>query len=55
MVYFGRDFPKGTDFMRLSEAEIQAVDKLNHRPRKMRVYKAPYELFTGQPEILVAA
>ncbi|WAJ72027.1 IS30 family transposase [Catenovulum adriaticum] len=51
-----RYFPKGTDFMALSEKEIQAaVDKLNHRPRKTRGYKTPHELFTGQPEILVAA
>lgn len=51
-----RFFPKGTDFMALSEAEIQAaVDKLNHRPRKTRGYKTPHELFTGQSEILVAA
>ncbi len=51
-----RYFPKGTDFMTLSESEIQAaVDRLNHRPRKTRGYKTPYELFTGQSEILVAA
>lgn len=51
-----RYFPKGTDFMMLSEEEIQAaVDKLNHRPRKTRGYKTPYELFTGQPTRLVAA
>jgi IS30 family transposase len=51
-----RYFPKGTDFMVLSEEEIQAaVDKLNHRPRKTRGYKTPHELFTGQREILVAA
>ena len=51
-----RYFPKGTDFMTLSEEEIQlAVDNLNHRPRKTRGYKTPHELFTGQSEILVAA
>jgi len=51
-----RYFPKGTDFMALSEEEIQdAVNKLNHRPRKTRGYKTPHELFTGQSEILVAA
>ena len=50
-----RYFPKGTDFMALSEKEIQsAVDKLNHRPRKTRGYKTPHELFTEQSEILVA-
>ena len=51
-----RYFPKGNDFMMLSEEEIQtAVNKLNHRPRKTRGYKTPYELFTGQPTKLVAA
>lgn len=51
-----RYFPKGTDFMMLSEEEIQtAVNKLNHRPRKTRGYKTPYELFTGQSTKLVAA
>lgn len=51
-----RYFPKGTDFMELTEDEIQsAVDQLNHRPRKTRGYKTPYELFTGQSEILVTA
>ncbi len=51
-----RYFPKGTDFMTLSEEEIEdVVYKLNHRPRKTRDYKTPHELFTGQSEILVAA
>lgn len=51
-----RYFPKGTDFMTLSEEEIEdVVYKLNHRPRKTRGYKTPHELFTGQSEILVAA
>ncbi|MCK5820194.1 MAG: hypothetical protein KAH18_13370, partial [Psychromonas sp.] len=49
-------FPKGTDFMKLSEEEIQAlVYKLSHRPRKSRCYKTPHELCTGQSEILVVA
>jgi IS30 family transposase len=51
-----RYFPKGTDFMTLTEDEIQAaVDKLNHRPRKTRGFKTPYELFTGRSEVIVAA
>ena len=51
-----RYFPKGTDFMTLSEEEIEdVVYKLNHRSRKTRGYKTPHELFTGQSEILVAA
>jgi IS30 family transposase len=51
-----RYFPKGTDFMKLSEEEIQtAVNKLNHHSRKTRGYKTPYELFTGLPTKLVAA
>ena len=51
-----RYFPKETDFMKLSEEQIQAVVyKLSHRPRKSRGYKTPDELFTGQSEVLVAA
>ena len=51
-----RYFPKGTDFMALSETEIEAaVYALNHRPRKTRGFKTPYELFTGQSEKLLAA
>jgi IS30 family transposase len=51
-----RYFPKGTDFMTLSEEKIQlAVDNLNHKSRKTRGYKTPHKLFTGQSEILVAA
>jgi IS30 family transposase len=49
-------FPERTDFMTLSEEEIQlAVHNLNHRPRKIQDYKTPHELFTGQSEVLVAA
>ena len=41
-------FPKGTDFDRVSEEEIQeAVDKLNHRPRKCLGYRTPYEVHYG--------
>lgn len=51
-----RYFPKGTDFMSLSESEIQEVIyKLNHRPRKTRGFKTPHELFTGESESLLAA
>ena len=51
-----RFFPKGTDFMTLNENDVQrAVNRLNHRPRKTLGYKTPYEIFTGQSEILVAA
>lgn len=48
-----RYFPKGTDFMKLSDKAIEAaVDRLNHRPRKTRGYKTPFELFTGQMQML---
>ena len=59
-----RYFPKGTDFIKLIEEEIQVVVyKLSHRPsyklsnspRKSRGYKTPPELFMGQSEVLVAA
>ena len=39
-------FPKGTDFAKLTPAEVQAVeDKLNSRPRKILGFKTPREVF----------
>jgi len=39
-------FPKGTDFTKLTQADIEAVEyKLNRRPRKCLNYKTPYEVF----------
>ena len=39
-------FPKGTDFNHVTEIEIQeAVNLLNHRPRKTRGYQTPNEMF----------
>lgn len=38
-------FPKGTDFTRVSDQEVQAVfDAINHRPRKRHGYKTPWEI-----------
>jgi IS30 family transposase len=49
-------FPKGTDFNRVTESEIQAVmDRLNNRPRATRQFKSPNELFMGQRVDLLAA
>ena len=39
-------FPKGTDFDSVTDEEIEAVEwKLNKRPRKRLLYKAPLTLF----------
>ena len=39
-------FPKGYDFNRLSDADLQAVvDQLNQRPRKCLGYKTPLEVY----------
>ncbi len=38
-------FPKGTDFSRVSEDELnRAVRRINHRPRKCLGYRTPYEV-----------
>jgi IS30 family transposase len=38
-------FPKGTDFSRVSEDELnRSVKRLNHRPRKCLGYRTPYEV-----------
>nr|WP_275390859.1 IS30 family transposase [Xenorhabdus bovienii] len=42
------DLPKGTDFNKVSEQEVNLVaNRLNKRPRKTRGYKTPDELFKG--------
>lgn len=39
-------FPKGTDFSKVSPAELEAVVlKINQRPRKCLNYRAPYDVF----------
>ncbi|PQQ29223.1 IS30 family transposase, partial [Photorhabdus hindustanensis] len=41
-------FPKGTDFNKVSDQEINfVVNRLNNRPRKTRGGKTPNELFKG--------
>ena len=41
-----RYFPKGCNFHKISDSIIQeAVDKLNHRPRKCLKFRTPYEVF----------
>lgn len=43
-----RYFPKGTNFLKLSEGELEkAVDMLNHRPRKCLNYRTPFEVFNS--------
>lgn len=42
-------FPKGTYFEEVTEAQVQtAVDRLNHRPRKILGFKTPFEVFWGK-------
>lgn len=42
-------FPKGTDFDKVTNEEIQAAtEKLNNRPRKCLGYRTPYEIFFGR-------
>jgi IS30 family transposase len=41
-----RYFPKGTDFSKVTSAELDAVIlKINKRPRKCLNYRAPYDVF----------
>ena len=52
------DFPKGTDFRKVSDEEVQKVqDRLNARPRKVLGYRTPTEVMFGlevKPYIPVA-
>ena len=42
------DFPKGTDFRKVSDEEVQKVqDRLNARPRKVLGYRTPTEAMFG--------
>jgi len=42
-----RYYPKGTDFNKISAAEINKIEKLlNNRPRKCLNYRTPYEMFS---------
>jgi len=48
-------FAKGTDFTKLTQADIQIVeDRLNRRPRKCLGYKTPYEVFSKERMKIVA-
>lgn len=43
-------FPKGMDFMRISESELdRTVERLNNRPRKCLHYRTPTEVFWSRP------
>lgn len=49
-------FPKGTDFNKVSDEEVQFVmDRLNTRPRATRNFKSPNEMFLGRRVNLLAA
>ena len=46
-------FPKGSDFRKLTEDEVQAaVAELNHRPRKKYQFKSPHELLMAKTRAL---
>ena len=42
-------FPKGMELTEISQEQVQyAVDRLNHRPRKVLDFKTPFEVFFGK-------
>ncbi len=44
-----RYFPKGTDFNRVSDVEIEMVAyRLKNRPRKCLGWKTPWEVYSGK-------
>ena len=46
-----RYFPKGTDFSRVTDAEIKAVEhRINTRPRKILGYASAWEVYSGRAE-----
>ena len=47
-------FPKGYDFNKLSEEDLQkVVEQLNRRPRKCLGYKTPWEVYFSTPLQLI--
>ena len=49
-------FPKDRDLTTVTATEIeQAMDKLNHRPRKSLDYRTPYEVFFNARTSLTVA
>lgn len=42
-------FPKGSSFAEVTDNQVQAaVERLNHRPRKVLGFKTPFEVFWGK-------
>jgi len=42
-------FPKGVELIAVADQQVQwAVDRLNHRPRKILGFKTPFEVFFGK-------
>lgn len=49
-------FPKGTDFSKITDEQVQAVeDKLNNRPRKRLDFKSPNTIFKQLKKVAFAA
>jgi len=43
-----RFFPKGTDFLKVTESELaNVINMLNHRPRKYLNYRTAFEVFNS--------
>ena len=42
-------FPKGMELIEVTQEQVQwAVDRFNHRPRKVLGFRAPFEVFFGK-------
>ena len=42
-------FPKGMELIEVTQEQVQwAVDRLNHRPRKVLGFRTPFEIFFGK-------
>ena len=42
-------FPMGMELIEVTQEQVQwAVDRLNHRPRKVLGYRTPFEVFFGR-------
>lgn len=49
-----RYFPKGTDFLALTDKEVQeVVNRLNHRPRAVLGFLSPYEVYYKGENVVI--
>ena len=48
LIRLNQSFPKGMELVDITEEQVQeAVERINHRPRKVLGFRTPHEVFFG--------